>query len=459
MLSSSNQTDSSLKQARSRTVLHHQTKTLPTSESIPTEAKVGDALNSYWCSTTNSVRHWAAVAFAILASTIFCQTLLAQIKTSQPSQAQVDPATIQRQIALLGDADPTVRKKAQTELRRIGTTAVGELEKAAKFKSTLDYETQIAAAKILESIRDEVAISKADFFVGGKTSLPGWQAFKEFTGDTPASRALYRDIYLGSRSELSNELGPLADANRVSYAQLKNLFESPELEKVCLGMFLLASQQTQQNAAQNDAELPFLHERPSQQQLAHLLNALIGRTSPLPKLRTGIEPAALLVRAVIETAPQEYPILSRKLAVIQQINSPEIGPLLIQFATPENPTIVRALAIAHAIKIGDDKTFAQLQTYLNDNTVVGKFLADSTAPAKETSKEEPVKRLIAEVQIRDLVLLGNLRLAEQAHADFGFNPEAVDVSDNKVDIKQAGFTNDDDRKKAFGSYQSSEQGK
>ena len=406
---------------------------------------------------TCQTRNWTTLVFAIALTTIFCRPLSAQVDTSQSTQTQVDPASIQRQIALLGDTDPSVRKKAQDELRQLGSVAIGELEKAAKFQTTRDYETQIAAAKILESIRDEIAINETDNFVRGKTTLPGWQTFEKYAGSSPESRSLFRDIYLRNRTELTRALRPSNAGNFASYGELRKLFESLDLEQACFGLFLLAHQQTQQNAAQSDAELSPLYERPSQQQLMHLLNALARTTSPLTKARSDIEPAAKLVRAVIETAPPDYPILSRKLALVQQINSSEIGPLLVKFAASENPTVVRALAIAHAIKIGDAATFAELQSYLNDNAVVGSFLTAETDDADKKSKDKPAKQLITTVQIRDIVLLGNLRLAGKDHTDFGFDAKAVKTSGKGVDVKQAGFINNEDREKAFDRYQASSQ--
>ena len=127
---------------------------------------------------------------------IFCQSLYAQIDAAPSVTTQVDPANIQRQISLLGNADPVTRQNAQAELQRIGPPAIEELKQAAKFETTLDYETQIAAARILETIQDEIAIEKTDQFVQGKTSLPGWQAFAKFAGGTPESRSLFRNIYL-----------------------------------------------------------------------------------------------------------------------------------------------------------------------------------------------------------------------------------------------------------------------
>ena len=372
-------------------------------------------------------------------------------------QTDVDSASIQREISRLGDADPAIRLTAQAELLRLGAVAIEELENAAKFKTTLDYETQIAAAKILESIRETIAIEETDKFVVGKADLDGWPAFEKITGDSPESRSLFRDIYLRNRSELIRALRPTTDGNLVSYDQLRGLFESPDLEQACFGMFLLARQQTLQNEAQSNAEIPFLAERPSEVQLEHLFSEIARPASPLTKLRTEIVPVSLLVRAIVETIPQDQPVLNAKLRLVSQINSPEIGPLLVKFASPENPTVVRAMAIAHAIKIGDAQTFAQLQPYLNDDTVVGKYLSDNTESAGQPSKDDPANRSIDAVQIRDLVLLGNLRLAEQDHADFGFNPDAINVSSNKVNLKRAGFSSDENRKRAFERSQSSSQ--
>ena len=346
---------------------------------------------------------------AIALITIFCRPLLAQIDTTSPTQTTVDPATIQRQISRLGDTDPAIRLAAQAELLRFGTAAVNELEKAAKFKTTLDYETQLAAARILESIQDAIAIEETEKFIRGKTTLEGWPAFVEFTGDSPESRSLFRDIYLRSRSELEKALRPTDDGNLVSYEQLRKLFDSPDLSQVCFGMFLLARQQTLQRAAQNASALPLLPERPSTIQLENLFDSVARTSSPLAKLRTEIEPVTLLVRAIIETTPPEHSVLNSKLNLVEQIDSPEIGPVLIQLAAPTNPTIVRALAIAHAIKIGDAKNFAQLRPYLNDDSIVGKFLTADTQLASPSSKDDPANRSVNEVQVRDIVLLGTLQ--------------------------------------------------
>ena len=197
-----------------------------------------------------------------------------------------------------------------------------------------------------------------------------------------------------------------------------------------------------------------MHERPSELQLGHLLSSCVRQTSPLTNLRSNIGPVASLVRAVIETAPKEHPILGYKLSLLQQIKSPEISPLLVEFAAPEKPTVIRALAIAHAIKIGDAETFVKLQNYLNDDTVVGQFLIGNTAGAQAPTEDKPTRQQISEVQIRDIVLLGNLQLAGQAPSDFGFTAEAINAGGNKIDIKRAGFANDEDRKQAFERYRS-----
>ena len=305
-------------------------------------------------------RNRISIILAIALATIFCRPLVAQIDTEQLAQAKVDPEIIQREISRLGDTNPTIRLAAQGKLLQFGAAAVKELENAAEFKTTLDYETQVAAARILESIQESIAIDETNKFVNGKTTLESWPAFAKFVGDSPESRSLFRDIYLRNRSELARALRPTADGNLVSYGELKDLFESPDLAQACFGMFLLARQQTLQNEAQSNSEIPFLADRPSEIQLENLLSAIARPTSPVTKLRTEISPVTLLVRAIIETAPREHPALRSKLYLVEQINSPEIGPLLIKFAAPENPTVIRAMAISHAIKIGDAQTLRSI---------------------------------------------------------------------------------------------------
>ena len=430
----------------------HSTQSFPVDASPATKFSTG--FNASGTSfLPNVVFHLIAAVFLGTLITVCCRPLSAQSGTNH---SKADPATIQRAISQLGDVDPSIRQAAQEELRRIGSAAIEALEKAAKFETTLDYETQIAAVKILESIRDAMALEETNSFVRGETGITGWQEFQKFAGDTPESRSLYREIYLKNRSELTKALREDADYF-VGFSRLKELFESPDLKQVCFGMFLLTRKQTQQNAAQNSGQIPALSEKLSEHQLVGLLSVAARSTSPLTKLRTEIEPVASLIRSFIETTPKEYSLSNRQLTLIRQINSPKIGPLLVELAAPEKPTVVRALAISHAIKIGDAQTFDQLQTYLNDNTVVGQFLIDDDTADEQPTKDEPANRLISEVRIRDIVLLGNLRLADKDHVVIGFNREAAVAAGNNIDIKKAGFKTDEARQKAFERYQASNQ--
>ena len=106
------------------------------------------------------------------------------------------------------------------------------------------------------------------------------------------------------------------------------------------------------------------------------------------------------------------------------------------------------MAIAHAIKTSDDNTFNQFNTYLSDTTVIGRYLA--AQPNFDRAKND--KPTIMEVQIRDLILLGNLRLTGKNYTEFGFDSKAVNVANNEVDIKLAGFINNEARETAFERY-------
>ena len=57
------------------------------------------------------------------------------------------------------------------------------------------------------------------------------------------------------------------------------------------------------------------------------------------------------------------------------------------------------------------------------------------------------------MQIRDLILLGNLRHAGENHTEFGFDSQAFNTTNNEVDIKLAGFINNEAREKAFERFQ------
>ena len=382
------------------------------------------------------------------------QPLLAQTEVSQPLISQADTEAIKREILLLGDADPTVRENAKAAIENFGEAAISELEKAAKFETTKDYETQIMATKILTALQDALALKQAEQFVRGEKELAGWSAFKELAGDTTESRSLFRDIYLRNRKEVLLATNPpIPGTHRkhtVSYSQLKNLIESPELAQVCFGMFLLARKQNEQAAAGADAELHAIHAGPSLIQINRLLNALASKKSPLAKLNNQNLAPVMLVRAVIESTTQTPELLANKMSLIQQIKSKEISPLLINFAAPENPTVIRMQVIEHAIKIGDKDAFKKLNTYLDDTTEVGKYLVSpDDAPASQRPKQR-----ISQVQIRDLILLGNLRLNKQDHTEFGFRPEAIHKSTNKFDVMQAGFVNNETREEAFKRFRS-----
>ena len=374
------------------------------------------------------------------------QQIAAQTVADRPLHTQATLQSIKENIALLGHTDPKVRRNARTELEQLGTAAINELEKAAKFESTSDYETQITAADILRTLQNSLAIKAADKFVHGEGTLNGWPTFKKFVGDTLESRSIFRNVYLRNRVELENAIRSTAPSeNTAGYFQLKALFESPEQPKVHFGMFLLAKQLTELKSAQSNDESASLNAILTKQQLEYLFSLLTKNISLQTKTPSSI---VLLVRSIIENAPEEYPLLNKQVLLLQKFDSPELHPLLVELAAKEKPTVVRAMAIAHAIKTSDDNTFNQFNTYLSDTTVIGRYLA--IQPKFDSAKND--KPDIIEVQIRDLILLGNLRHAGENHTEFGFDSQAFNIVNNEVDIKLAGFINNEAREKAFERY-------
>ena len=373
------------------------------------------------------------------------QQIAAQPVADQPLHTQASLQSIKENIALLGHTDPKVRRNARTELEQLGTAAINELEKAAKFESTSDYETQITAADILRTLQNSLAIKAADKFVHGEGTLNGWPTFKKFVGDTLESRSIFRNVYLRNRVELENAIRSTAPSeNTTGYFQLKALFESPEQPKVHFGMFLLAKQLTELKSAQRNNESTSLNAILTKQQLEYLFNLITKNISLQTKTPSSI---VLLVRSIIENTPEEYPLLNKQVLLLQKFDSPELHPLLAELAAKENPTVVRAMAIAHAIKVNNN-TFEQFNSHLNDTTVIGRYLA--AQPNFDRAKND--KPAIMEVQIRDLILLGNLRLAGKNYTEFGFDSKAVNVANNEVDIKLAGFINNEARERAFERY-------
>ena len=376
------------------------------------------------------------------------QQIAAQPVADQPLHTQATLQSIKNNISLLGHADPKVRRDARTELEQLGAAAISELEKAAKFESTNDYETQITAVDILRTLRNSIAIEAADKFVRGEGTLIGWPAFEKFVDDTLESRSIFRNVYLHNRVELENAIRSTAAPsttreNTPGYFQLKALIESPEQPKVHFGMFLLAKQLSELKSAQSDDESASLNTMFTKQQLGHLLNVLTNKNSLQTKAPS---PIALLVRSIIENTPEEYPLLNKQVLLLQKFDSPELHPLLVKLAAKEKPTVVRAMAIAHAIKVNNN--FEQFNSHLSDTTVIGRYLA--AQPNFDRAKND--KPTIMEVQIRDLILLGNLRHAGENHTEFGFDSQAFNTTNNEVDIKLAGFINNEAREKAFERY-------
>ena len=381
------------------------------------------------------------------------QPLLAQTEVAQPLTSQADTEAIKREILLLGDVDPIVRKNAKAAIENFGNTAISELTKAANFETTKDYETQIMAAKILATLQNTIALKEAEKFSRGERELKGWPVFIKFTGDTPESRLIFRDIYLQNHEELLRATGlPTPDNKRkhtASFSQLNNLFESPDLTQVCFGMFLLALKQNEQETAEANSEALTMPVGLSLRQTKHLFSTLAMKKSPLTKLNSSDLTPTMLIQAIIESAPQAPQLLGNKISLIQLIKSKEISPLLLDFAAPENPTVIRAQAIGHAFKINDKDAFKKLNIYLNDTTEVGKYLV----PPDGKPNNQQSKQLISQVQIRDLVLLGNLQLNEQDHTEFGFRAKAVRTT-NELNVKQAGFVNNQTREEAFKRFRS-----
>ena len=217
----------------------------------------------------NSICNWSSIVIFLVGMTLgYGQQIAAQPVADQPLHTQATLQSIKNNISLLGHADPKVRRDARTELEQLGAAAISELEKAAKFESTNDYETQITAVDILRTLRNSIAIEAADKFVRGEGTLIGWSAFEKFVDDTLESRSIFRNVYLRNRVELENAIRSTAPSeNTAGYFQLKALFESHEQPKVHFGMFLLAKQLTELKSAQSNDESASLNAILTKQQL------------------------------------------------------------------------------------------------------------------------------------------------------------------------------------------------
>lgn len=412
-------------------------------------------------STTVLNRSWfqlLVVTFVIVVPTQLL--LLASIEAQEPQtggsavprNAANARDSIQDAIQLLGDPDPAKRLAARNKIVKFAKLAIPELEKAARFETTLDHEIQSQALELVALLRKSQAKGLAAKFVDGTETLTGWPEFASVCGDSRQSRELYQDIYLKYESQIKRII---SQPKNLTYPEISVLFKSRNREQTALGLFLYTY-----SARKTDGNFA---TKMQQQQLEGLVGSLLGNAAELfkPKKQHRL-PMIQLVCSFFDSAPELLP--ARKLSILRTIEHPLVDAQLLKLTDRNFPPIVRAMAMASLSGQDAPAVVKQLEKYLDDETFVGEFLVDAGLPAASNAKDrssgnrstgnsdneaELKKLVIAKVQIRDISLLASLRITKKKHTDFGFCDKAISNGQPRIDIKRAGFSDDASRRKAF----------
>jgi len=391
-----------------------------------------------------------SISFAIEGNSLF--SIQFSIQSTDRS-----PEKIKQLILQLGDPDYSVRNAAEQELLAIGEPAIAPLRQTLTYEDETnvpDSEIRLRAIRLLILVEREVHANMIRDFVDGKSeniSLDGWDEFSGIVGEQKSSRQLFVKTHQ-SRPEIFKAIakGKNAVENEVHQAITRRLRVTGSTNaNTVIGtlsaVLFMASHQRQWDSNQSATFIQL-----SDSDTTRIRQALV-RPQMLTSLNShrSSKEVKLLISKWLESLSNENPkSVANQMALIDSYQFKNQAEKCLAFASDKRlPSQTRAIAIEIYFRLSDQTTDA-LAHLLNDATIVGAYLPtrdENSQPSDKSSKG----RLI-EVQIRDLALAVTILQNNQDIRDFGFYTGALEKK--KLAINQAGFFNDQDRKRAFESW-------
>ncbi len=312
---------------------------------------------------------------------------------------------IEAWVRLLGDADFSQRELARKKLREVGVPALEVLD---RYHDAADHELRMASQRLSTQIRKEGQRRAVDGFLGGETTLPGWENFSKYAGDGRDAREAYSQLFPLYSVELETISDPATDRIELldrwltdhDYQQSARV--ESDRERWALLSLLVAR-------LFDEAEQP--------EKVPVRLQVRLGQAMSGPEARPRLEDARygpLFRRAVTawiaarEASPVVLPI---RVSVAARLRLEEgLKPAIRCLEGVDVSAWHKRAAIDLIARLGNEEHISVLEQHLDDTLVVYRG-------ARRDADGRPV---VHTSQLGDVALAALIFLTKQNPADYGF---------------------------------------
>jgi len=344
-------------------------------------------------------------------------------------------------------AEPGARARASELVSQLGHEEFAMRERAAAELITLELDATVALKVGTKSQNREIRhrsatllalISEIDLerrFERFKNDtnpeqdygLPGWDAYREVAGDSPAARS----VFVSMHEDESRLLGQIEDnPNRVRDA----------IENRCDQLRGQAMFEPLQIRIGTTATLLFVATRDGIE-VSPLVQSVVYMACRGSSFESAIESGPL--REVLVTLAERWitrqPLQGITYALHLGLTNGLKGCLPRArdvFESPVASLSDRMYASLCVVRFGDESDFSRLETYLEDVNIC---------------KQTPLEGQVVVTEMRDIALAGLVRLAKQEPKDFGF--DRIEYHSKEVfNISTLGFRDEQSRAQAIAAW-------
>jgi hypothetical protein len=379
-------------------------------------------------------------------------------------------AKLNKLIAQLGDETFAVREEATDQLIRAGIEAKPLLLAAL---SSTDAEVRFRAKRVLDVVVEGDFQRRLKAFeedvdgIRGVT-MPGWNAFKEFSGDNRAARALFAEMQRAEPQLLeAYESDPkLAAQTLAERLQLMQLNSNGRLVNRLNRNFFVPSSAIQAGLGTSITMLLVGGDKTVavKDDVADRFRLVQTSTELRTALSTGDERSELcrkivgrwIRREVSETAT------NNNLSMALQLNLSEgLEPATRVLKKGNGQLSARYVAALVVGNHGGKEHLPLIEPMLSAADRVSGGNAINVRVAALPNQAVPVNRVVTETQLRDIALVVAIKISGQNPVDFGFkNLTPADQKQLQIAsaLQRMGFPNNEDRVAAFQKWEEWQKG-
>jgi hypothetical protein len=366
---------------------------------------------------------------ALVACVVFCVSHQASRLNGVVAAEPTSRALASELVSRLGHEEFAMRERAAAELIALELDATPALRIGT---NSQNREIRYRSLKLLDLISEIDLERRFEHFKNDPDpdqdyGLPGWDAYREVVGDSPAAKLLFISMH----EDESDLLGQIEDNPN----HLRNA-----LENRCDQLRWQAMFGRVQDRIGTTATLLFVATR-DESDVSLLIQTVVYMACSGSSFEAAIESGPL--REVLATLTERWitrqPSQGTTYALLLGLSNGLKGCLSRARGVFESPVATdsdRMYASLCLAKFGDESDFFRLETFLDDVTICARAQLNEQVP---------------DTQMRDIALAALVRLAKQEPKDFGFDRLEFDRR-LVFNLSSLGFRNEQSRVQAIARW-------